>query len=194
MQPKLQLLSLNSSIFIWCIFGIISLSIYFYANGNSQKLQHEFDQLELHRAQQSTLVKTMQQEISELKRDPLLLNEIEQKQIVLRLKKRVMNELVGQENLKSNGFSTLMLDLASHHEPGLWLTRVSLEGQRLTLAGAAEESSSVPKWVGNLSNTTFFKGKEFADARMFRDEQQQLFFVLASDFAGEASEGGVNER
>ncbi|MFT5675441.1 MAG: hypothetical protein ACI808_001372, partial [Paraglaciecola sp.] len=128
-------------------------------------------------------------ELDKRQNDQKLLDEIEQNQIVLRLKRRVMNEINGQEDLKSNGFSQLMLDLASNHESGLWLTRINLNERKTIIEGAALESSSIPKWVNKLSLSEYFKGQEFAATRLYRNEEQQLFFILASDYAD--SEKGV---
>jgi hypothetical protein len=189
MQPQLRVFSLTVALLAWSLCALILFVIYFFQFSQSRQLQHEFTELELQKKQQSQLVANMLDELSKRQNDQKLLDEIEQNQIVLRLKRRVMNEINGQENLKSNGFSQLMLDLASNHESGLWLTRINLNERKTIIEGAALESSSIPKWVDKLSLSEYFQGQEFAATRLYRNEEQQLFFILASDYTD--SENGT---
>ena len=192
MQPQLQVLSLHSTLVIWLVCALFLFVIYFFQFNQNQELQSEFAELKSQKKQQSLLVKNMLAELGKRQNDQKLLDEIEQKQIILRIKNRVVNELNGQENLKSNGFSQLMLDLANNHESGLWLTQISLNERKTMIQGAALESSSIPKWVNNLGLSEYFKGQEFASTRLYRDEKQQLFFILASDHTD--SKSGVSKK
>ena len=189
MQPQLQILSLTVALTAWSICALFLFIVYFFQFNQNEQLQGEFAELSSQKKQQSQLVKNLLEELDKRQNDQTLLDEIEQDQIVLRLKRRVMNEIVGQENLKSNGFSQLMLDLAGNHESGLWLTRINLNEHKTIIEGAALETSSIPKWVNSLGLSDYFKGQEFAATRLYRDDKQQLFFILASDYAD--SEKGI---
>lgn len=180
MQPKLQILTLPVAFVLWSVGGIMTLLVYLYLNSQNQALQADFSAVAARKSQQSAVVASIKQEIAAREKDQQLIDSIEQKQIVLRLKQRVLSELAGQESLKSSGFSGLMLALASAHEHGIWLTRLNLNGREIIMEGGALESSSVPKWLDNLGATEYFKDREFAATRMYRDQQQQLFFVLGS--------------
>ena len=73
-----------------------------------------------------------------------------------------------------------MLDLASHSQDQLWLTRINLNGTSVVIEGAATDSFIVPKWLGLLGKTDYFKGQEFSDTRLYRDPEQQLNFVIST--------------
>jgi Ca2+/Na+ antiporter len=193
MQPQLQVLSLHSALAVWLICALFLFVIYFFQYNQNQQLEAEFAELNAQNKQQTQLVENMLAELGKRQNDQKLLDKIEQKLILVRLKRRVVNELSGQENLKSNGFSQLMLDLANNHESGLWLTRISLNERKSIIQGSALESASIPKWVNKLGLSTYFKGQNFASTRLYRDEQQQLFFILASDYSDAKNGTSTNE-
>lgn len=113
--------------------------------------------------------------------DPLIIAQIEKTSNQLNVKNAILDELKARETQKSNGFSALMVDLASNHQPELWLTNINLDERKLYLEGTTSDSSALPKWVSRLGGAAYFNGKEFAGARMFRDEKQMLSFILSSE-------------
>ncbi|MFT4993417.1 MAG: Tfp pilus assembly protein PilN, partial [Paraglaciecola sp.] len=157
-------------------------------------LQGESLTVAARKSEQLALVASVTQDVASQVKDQRLVNTIEQKQIVLGLKQRVLSRVAGQESLKSSGFSDLMLALASTHEHGIWLTQINLNGQEISIEGAALESSSVPKWLNNLGTSEYFIGREFATTRLYRDPQQQLFFVLDSQYSELNTEMSADER
>ncbi|MCF2947375.1 PilN domain-containing protein [Paraglaciecola aquimarina] len=190
LHPKLRLLSLPLVIVIWstCLLAVILLNT--YLSSKQQSLQDELNQLDKNNIQKTALISALKNELDNLKADPELIGQVAKKQQIAHLKKRVYQELIGQEKSKSTGFSDLMLDLAEHHQTDIWLTRVYLNEQNVTIEGATTKSSSIPIWVNNLSKSNYFKGQEFSATRIFRDETQQIRFVLTT---GETtvSNGGV---
>jgi len=183
MKPKLQMLTLSVVCVLWSGALIIMLLVYAYLGSQNQTLQAEFVAASARKAEKSALLASFTQEVAARGDDQQRVNSIEQKQITLRLKGRVLSELAGQESLKSSGFSALMLALASTSEHGIWLTQINLNGREISIEGAALESSSVPKWLASLGTTEFFIGREFATTSIYRDSQQQLFFVLDSQYS-----------
>ena len=109
------------------------------------------------------------------------------------IEKRVLNKLSGHDKLKSNSFSTLMIDLASHNQSGLWLTHINLDGMSVLIEGAATDSAIVPKWLSSLGQTDYFRGQEFADTRLYRDSEQQLNFIISTGKEPTKKEGVDNE-
>ncbi len=179
-QPKLQLLTLSSVIVIWLVATLLCSFLYFYMVSEQQKLQSEVTVLEGNKKQQNTLLNELKNAVENLKIDLSLVEKVEEKQKLIGLKQRVLNELAGQEDLKSIGFSKLMLDLASHSQDQLWLTSIYLNGTSVVIEGAATDSFIVPKWLGLLGKTDYFKGQEFSDTRLYRDSEQQLNFVIST--------------
>jgi Tfp pilus assembly protein PilN len=192
-HPKLRLLSLSISLMLWAFVLIICLITYFYLLYQYQQTQSEVVKIEQNKQQQVLLTSELQFALDNLKVDANLVKQVELNQHILGHKNRVLKEISGQEQLKSNGFSRLMADLAKHHQAGLWLTHINLDGANVMVEGAANESSIIPKWVNSLGQTAYFKGQEFADTRLYRDTNQQLNFVITTGKETTAQEALTNE-
>jgi Tfp pilus assembly protein PilN len=180
-HPKLQLLTLSSVIVSWVSVAIFCSLSYFYMMAEQQSFKLKITNLEQNKQQKKTLVNELNIALENIKVDPDLLKIVEEKQQTIQLKKRVLNELIGQENLKSTGFSTLMLDLAGHSLNGLWLTHIDLNGMSITIKGATTDSAFMPKWLSSLGQTEYFKGQNFSDTRLYRDSEEQLNFVISTN-------------
>lgn len=180
-HPKLQLLTLSSVIVSWVSVAIFCSLSYFYMMAEQQSFKLKITNLEQNKQQKKTLVDELNIALENIKVDPDLLKIVEEKQQTIQLKKRVLNELIGQENLKSTGFSTLMLDLAGHSLNGLWLTHIDLNGMSITIKGATTDSAFMPKWLSSLGQTEYFKGQNFSDTRLYRDSEEQLNFVISTN-------------
>ncbi|WP_339720792.1 PilN domain-containing protein [uncultured Paraglaciecola sp.] len=192
-HPKLRLLSLHLVIATWVLTAIFCGLLYFYLASGLQNLQSDVDKIKGDKQQQEILVKELQNAVDNLKVDPALLQQVEKNQQLVNLKKRVLNELAGQEQLKSNGFSNLMLDLASHNQTGLWLTHINLNGVSVVMEGAATDSALVPKWLSSLGQTDYFSGQEFAETRLYRDSEKQLNFIISTGKESKVEKGSNNE-
>ncbi|GAC18577.1 hypothetical protein GARC_1605 [Paraglaciecola arctica BSs20135] len=163
------------------MFAVLFCSLlYFYLAAEQQNIQSKIAKIEQNKQQQGVLLEELQNAVDSLEVDPELLKQAETIQQRISLKKRVLNEVVGQEQLKANGYSNLMIDLASHNQNGLWLTHINLNGISVIIEGAATDSSLIPKWLSSLGQTDYFSGQEFADTRLYRDSEQQLNFVIST--------------
>jgi Tfp pilus assembly protein PilN len=165
----------------WVSVAIFCSLSYFYMMAEQQSFKLKITNLEQNKQQKKTLVDELNIALENIKVDPDLLKIVEEKQQTIQLKKRVLNELIGQENLKSTGFSTLMLDLAGHSLNGLWLTHIELNGMSITIKGATTDSAFMPKWISSLGQTEYFKGQNFSDTRLYRDSEEQLNFVISTN-------------
>ena len=192
-HPKLRLLTLSMVICIWLIALVCCIVAYFYLTTEQQNIESEIAAVEKNKWQQQDLVEELQKALDSLKVDPKLLAKVDKNQKVIDLKKHVLNELAGQEQRKSSSYSTLMLDLATHNQKGIWLKQISLNGAEVVMQGAASDSAVVPKWLSSLGKTDYFKGQEFAETRLYRDADKQINFVISTDDKEAESIGNGNE-
>ncbi|GAC34103.1 PilN domain-containing protein [Paraglaciecola polaris] len=178
LQPKLEVLTLSFVLAIWLLTLTIFGVTYYVNDSHNQQVQQELTLLQVQKSQLEDKLIVLNESLTNRTKDPKLLAAIENKQLDVGLKQRVIAELSGQEQFKSNGFAGLMKGLAQHHQDGLWLTRIHLNEQQVMLEGGAIDSSLIPKWVSSLSLTDRFKGQEFSTTRLYRDKDQQLQFTL----------------
>ncbi|MDP5031373.1 MAG: PilN domain-containing protein [Paraglaciecola sp.] len=190
-HPKLQLLSLPLALSVWLILSLVLLGIYLFDYFKHDELKATLSKIEQEQKEQAIVLKSMQTEFASIKADEKLNQLVDEQQRNLVFRKQLLRDVLGQEDLKSKTFSTLMLDLANHHQTGVWLTHILIDGYDVKLAGSATESSLVPSWLSGLSATEYFKGQQFSEARLFRDAEQTLNFVISSEVqSNDSSKGG----
>jgi hypothetical protein len=188
LHPTLRLLSLGIILVCWLLLVSLLIGFWVFSLKQQDNLEQELNMINQKRDHQSTLVATLQNGLEMRQSDPQLLQDVNNKVLELALKKLILQELQSQESLKEKGFANVMLDLANHHQPGLWLTHVALNGLDVRLEGEAVESAIVPSWINRLGQTAYFKGQKFADTRLFRDSNQQLHFVISSSSLAHTAE------
>lgn len=193
-RPTLELLSLNFTIAVWVTSLVLVLFIGFNIYQTQKSVEREALAAAKELADKTAVMDVLVDGKNNKTQDAALISELEQTQKQLAIKKSIISELANREEQRSRGFSALMFDLANNHQPELWLTEINLDGKQIKIKGGAADSTALPLWVNQLSSANYFIGTEFAAARLFRDENEQLQFVLSSD-AGETEQGGeVDER
>ncbi len=164
---------------VFCLLIVIaSWAVLSAENG---KVERNSDQLAQNLKMKKELIDSMMEAQESQVQDPSILAQIERTQSKLNLKQSILDELKARETQKSNGFSDLMIDLASNHHSDLWLTNINLDERKLYLEGTAADSAALPEWVNKLGKAAYFNGKEFAGARMFRNDKKMLNFILSSE-------------
>ena len=178
-HPKLRLMTLTLTLACCGFVLLLVVAGWMHALYQQQGLEQELKLSQQQKSQQANVVSALQNELTTQQKDPRWQREMDQNLQTLALKNQVLQELLKQESLKTNGFAKLMNELAEHHQSGLWLKHISLDGHYVQLEGAAIESSLVPKWIKQLGATAYFKGQEFAETRLYRNDEQ-LHFVITS--------------
>lgn len=183
LKPRLELVTFGFTLVVWLLCIIfVGLVTYFYQSSYSEIQQNTRKVQQQHNSQKS-LLDTLTAARDKRVQDPKLLAQVDKLQGELRAKQLLLNELQGREQLKNQGFSLLMKDLAEQHIQEIWLTRININERLIRVEGGSVDSSKVPFWVSRLKNTEYFEGRDFAGARMYRNDADELFFVLSSDLA-----------
>lgn len=190
-KPQITLLSVNFCLAIWGAALLLMIVYGMLVNSQYQQSQNNLQSTQSQLRSKQGLLDTLTIAKEALSKDPNLIADIKREQQRVALKQNIVAELAKRENLRNKGFSALMLDLAEHHNSDVWLTQISLNESKLHIEGGALASASVPQWLDGLRTAPYFMGAEFAAARMYRDEQQQIRFILSSELS--IVEGGANE-
>lgn len=181
LKPKLNLFTAGFVLLMWLLSGVVLFAMSEHYRYKYQEIQIATRDTQQKYNQQNGMLKMLTAARDKRAQDPALLAEVQKLQNEARDKRLLLDELRGREQLKNQGFSMLMSDLSSSHVEGVWLTRISIAEQKIRMEGATIESSKVPKWVSKLRESEYFTGRSFAGARMFRDESDNLNFVISSD-------------
>jgi len=180
LHPKLEVLTLSFVLTIWAILFTILGLVYYHDYSHGESVKTDLMVIEVQKQLVEDRLVELNETLASRTKDPKLLAAIESKQLEVSLKQRVIDELSGQEQFKSNGFAGLMSGLAEHHLDGLWLTRIQLDENQVMLEGGATDSSLIPQWMTQLSLTERLRGQEFSTTKLYRDPNQQLMFTLGT--------------
>lgn len=188
LKPKLKLFTVNVVLLLWTFSTFLLFAV-------SQNYQAKYDDIQAKTRNIQEEYNTKSKTLKMLKeardtraQDPALVAVVDKLQREATDKRLLLEELRGREQLKNQGFSMLMRDLSQQHVDNIWLTRINIEEQKIRIEGATLESASVPVWVNRLKESDYFAGRSFAGARMFRDDEDDLNFVISSDLAEMALE------
>lgn len=159
-------------------------------------------QTQLLAQQLNTAISQQQRNIDEFtaalqnrKGDPALTAQLNQMQNDRLAQETLLLRVKDMSQLKQKSFSTLFDALSSSNSNSLWLTSFTVNEADLTIRGNLAKPSALTQWITQLSKTEFFKGQEFDDAKLVR-EDGQLIFELSSVVKREpllVANGGTDE-
>lgn len=187
-RPEVSLLSLN---FVVIVFAVALITMFIWGFSASQQLaavEKRLSAVKTDVQTQRRLIATLESALEQRVQDPQILAQLTQQQQKLMSKSAIAEALDARAAQKSQGFSGLMLALSAQHDQALWLTRIQLDENALRFEGGTLDSAAVPNWVSELSDNAFFAGRDFATARLFRDQQDTLRFMLSSNPADRLAE------
>ena len=181
-RPKTYLINLHFTALLW---GLAVASVFvgaFISHNREAAIENRLEMVERAIDDKRKAISMLTDARDGLQQDPSLVAAIERLQQEQVAKGDIVEELGNREASKSSGYSDLMLDLARVHQPGIWLTLIRLDEANVRIEGGASNSAALPQWLNKLTASSYFNGTEFAEARMFRDQEEQLHFVLSSEY------------
>ena len=181
-KPKTYLINLHFTALLWGLAAAVVLAGAFVSHSHESVAENRLEMVEQSIADKRKAISMLTDARNSLQQDPSLVASIERLQQEQVVKNDIVKELGNREVSKSSGYSDLMLDLARVHQPGVWLTLIRLDESNVRIEGGASNSAALPQWLNKLTSSAYFNGTEFAEARMFRDQEEQLHFVLSSAY------------
>lgn len=189
LRPQLALYTLKFVTFIWGVAFVVMLLWGLWLQSSLNQVNDQYNkQLSRNNQLQADLT-TLSKQLSQRTKSPVLLAKLDELTQTYQDKQYVMAELGTLNAHSSKDFGSLMENLAKVHEEDLWLTRIKVDGNNIRLEGGISYGDVVPKWLTELAQTPFFNGQNFAKARIQRDEENGLSFVITTsrdDKIGEA--------
>ncbi len=111
--------------------------------------------------------------------DPLLESKLANFIALTQSRSVLLKQIKGLSSLKQRSFSVLFDSFAQAHSPELWLTEFEVSPSEMNIGGQISRPKALPMWISQLSETDYFKGQQFDDASVER-EQNVLLFKLNS--------------
>lgn len=191
LQPKLDLLSLASVLSAWLLITVLFLLCYsgfayYHSSVASELAQQKYRRDNLNRD-----VNNMKESLANRQPDPHLIKLVEQQEIALHNRKLLLDELSQRENIKQQGFTQILDDLAHKNSASIWLDTIEVGESSMKLLGKVTQPQAMPQWLRRLGQSTSFSGRTFDSARVFR-EDDELRFELKTSRSADLPTGGYH--
>lgn len=179
-KPTLELLSLNFVLFCWACLAIFVFLLWGFMQGHQPGYKAQLAGIQAKHQAKANQLAQLASTLEMRKEDPQLRKQVTRQQDEVKLKQGLLQLLSQQEKLKSRGFSQLMGALAESHQPNIGLSLIQLRGQDIRLEGQLQDASALPNWLAQIGQQTYFSDVSFGQARLYRNDTQELQFVLSS--------------
>lgn len=129
-------------------------------------------------------VNQQQELLKQALNDKQLLAEIENLELRLAQRQRLLQHMRSVTQTGQPSFANVLTDLARVDNDNIWLQRILLAHQDMTLQGHTTAASALPRWLASFSNYPTLRNRNFGVFEL-RDEQNgALQFTVGSDSHG----------
>ncbi|MDN4501928.1 PilN domain-containing protein [Alteromonadaceae bacterium BrNp21-10] len=190
LKPKLELFSFS---FVTVVWSLVLLALLLWGYVVYQQ-HHSIQLLSQQRAGELTQLQaqltTRMTALKNRKPDPALQLKVIELQEAVQGKKLLLSKLGTLTEINSGDYAALMHDLANYRQPQVWLTHIQVQDRQVFLQGATVESQAIPQWLDKLRQSRFFRGQQFEQAKIYRDQDDGLRFDIGSVLAVSAPKVG----
>lgn len=184
LRPNLELLTIYTVMVAMVFSAVVMFGVSSYMDHDKRIIAMELDTLRSEINRKTSVLNVINAELENRVEDPLLVQTTVLQETQLKQKKRLVAELQSRDTLLKHNFADLFEALALKHSSDLWLTSIKVVGGDMAFTGYAAQPSALPQWVAKLSETQYFKGREFNSATLNRKDDQ-LIFELQTTQGGE---------
>lgn len=161
LQPKREQLSLNrvaaSLGSLLLVIVLVGFGLNFYAGQQkiqTQRLQHEYSQVQ----QQLT---AKQSELRNAMNNPELEQKIASIEDKLGERQRLLQQMKLVTETSEVSFAQLLEDVARADVEAIWLQRIVVANNQLTLQGKTANASALPQWLASFSQHASLSDRQF---------------------------------
>ncbi|MGB1290655.1 MAG: PilN domain-containing protein [Pseudoalteromonas sp.] len=162
---------------LWLVtLCVVALTWLFYLDEEHKSLQL-VTQSEAYLTNTEQQLSVVKQRLADKQNKSHLIDELKVLQQEILHKQQVFDYLENTSMHTKTDYADVMRDLAAYHEPQIWLSQIKFDGQKIILKGRAQQAKSLPIWLTNLRQSSFFNGKEFSVVELSSSEGVSEFNV-----------------
>ena len=181
LQPVREQLGLKRLLQIWLCLALVLLAVWFYLQQQQVQLVNQLtsEQQQLNVLQQEMTM--YQQALAQRQPSAELVSQYETTAQSVAQKQQLLSYLGQQQQLATEVYSPVLQHLQQIDRQDLWLTGFSLQQHASSFNGIALRPESVPLWLDNLRQLTYFRGQRFSQVNMLQvpDKNAVSFELLA---------------
>ncbi|GAB58328.1 PilN domain-containing protein [Rheinheimera nanhaiensis] len=182
LRPIRQPLALRRLLLSWTVLaGVLLLAAWLLQQHNQQRstlLNQQQQQLD----QQLQQVALFQQALTQRQASAALQKQLQLLEQSVQQKQQLLSYLSQQQQQASQLYSPVLQHLQQIDRPELWLTHFSLAQQHSSFTGITLQPRSVPQWLEQLRELSYFRGQRFRQVQMQQlDDNSAVSFELVAE-------------
>ena len=185
LYPVRERLGLNRLVWCWALLAVLLAAGWFWLQQQQSQVKQQLtaEQQQLTLLQQETAV--YQQALAQRQPSVELVSEYQSAEHSVSQKQQLLSYLTRQQQQASQFYSPVMQHLQQIDRPELWLTGFTLQQQYSSFNGIALRPDTVPLWLEDLRQLTYFRGQRFSQVNMQQvaDKNAVSFELLAQQGA-----------
>ena len=180
LKPKLDLFNLSFVAGLWALLLLVLVAVFSQQYQQTQASQQQLQQQNNTLAQLQAELGVKMEALKALKPDPQLQHQVSELEETVQAKKVLISKLGVLAQINSGDYAGLMQDLARYRQSQLWLQQIQVQDRNIFIQGGALSSQALPQWLDKLKQSKYFRGQQFEQARLYRDQDDTLLFEIGS--------------
>lgn len=153
-----------------CLLGLLLIGWIGSNQVEDLRQRHKSRQVQADKMQQQLL--NVQEKLAKKAKAKDLQSEINSAQQELNSYRKVLSTVNLPSSQFSVNFSQVLTDLSKRKAEAVWLTKIDLAGQNLSLSGVATKTDAVPRYVDELKEADSLR-RLFDELKVERDENNR---------------------
>ncbi|EKE67451.1 hypothetical protein [Gallaecimonas xiamenensis] len=186
LKPAKERLSAQTLLGSWLLGSLVLALALGWGYWQKASLNQADRQLQQQRQQVAGQLEQAEARLKARQPDPQLLASRDALKARIQSNASLLDRIDQLDHSGQGGFSGILTALAHRSQDGLWLSKVAIRGDLLSLAGSTREASLVPVWVQGFAKEPALAGRSFGQVQIQRSDQGDLHFSLNSGGSHEA--------
>ena len=187
-KPKFVWLSITNTLFLSGLVLLVLAGIYYSAWLANEKRQNSLSELKASMTERQERLDALTLQLSQRTKNPVLLNQLAQRQSVLESSTRLAEKLKVLEQNQDKPFSSAFQSFSQANNANVWLTHFYLSPTAQRVEGNILRAETLPAWLQRLGRTAYFNNSDFETATITTVDEQLSFVIQNGDV--EAENGG----
>lgn len=187
-KPKFVWLSVTNMLILSVVVLLVLAGIYYSAWALKESRQSSLSELNASMKERQERLDTLTLQLTQRTKNPILLGQLQQRQVVLASSTRLAQKLDVLEQNQNRSYSMAFESLSNANSSDVWLTHFYLSSEGQIIEGKLMKAEALPAWLQRLGKTPYFVNSDF-EAAAISTEEEQLSFVLRNGDTQTQSKG-----
>lgn len=177
LKPAQDPLPLTLVVKIVAVTAVILALIIALQSWRANSSESHLNKLRMQHAQASQTMNGLSEQLQAHRNTDDLEQQLSKLKQATKYRQELLLQLDTKQGSKAVSYSEFMRDLARFHNPNVWLRSITASQQQFALEGATQSPADIPRWIQNLRQSEYFKGRELSTLEFASNDGVRQFKV-----------------